>query len=189
MASTVEMCNSALNMLGASNIISLTEDSKNARLLNQRYVSARDAVFRSHNWNCLIKRVELAADTDVPAFEFTHQYTLPSDCLRVIRTQYSNDVDSDIFKIEGRKLLTNESEIKIIYLSRNTDVNEYDSLLQEAIAARLASELAYAITQSNSVMQLMQGIYENKIREARFMDATEGTADKLEANEFITARF
>ncbi len=98
MASTVEMCNSALNMLGASNIISLTEDSKNARLLNQRYVSARDAVFRSHNWNCLIKRVELAADTDVPAFEFTHQYTLPSDCLRVIRTQYSNDVDSDIFK-------------------------------------------------------------------------------------------
>ena len=38
-------------------------------------------------------------------------------------------------------------------------------------------------------MQLMQGIYENKIREARFMDATEGTADKLEANEFITARF
>ena len=82
-----------------------------------------------------------------------------------------------------------ESEIKIVYLARNTDVNEYDSLLQEAIAARLASELAYAITQSNSVMQLMQGIYENKIREARFMDATEGTADKLEANEFITARF
>ena len=74
MASTVEICNSALNSLGASNIISLTEDSKNARLLNQRYISVRDAVFRSHNWNCLIKRVELAADTDTPAFQFTYQY-------------------------------------------------------------------------------------------------------------------
>ena len=189
MASTVEMCNSALNMLGASNIISLTEDSKNARLLNQRYVSVRDAVFRSHNWNCLIKRVQLAADTDTPAFEYTYQYTLPSDCIRVIRTKYSNEVNSDIHKIEGRKLLTDESEIYIMYLARITDVNEYDSLLQEAIAARLAAELAYAITQSSSVTQLMQKTYEDKIREARFLDATEGTADKLEANEFITARY
>ena len=188
MASTVEMCNSALNMLGASNIISLTEDSKNARLLNQRYVSVRDAVFRSHNWNCLIKRIQLAADTDTPAFEYTYQYTLPSDCIRVIRTKYSNEVNSDIHKIEGRKLLTDESEIYIMYLARITDVNEYDSLLQEAIAARLAAELAYAITQSSSVTQLMQKTYEDKIREARFLDATEGTADKLEANEFITAR-
>ena len=168
MASTVEMCNSALNMLGASNIISLTEDSKNARLLNQRYVSVRDAVFRSHNWNCLIKRIQLAADTDTPAFEYTYQYTLPSDCIRVIRTKYSNEVDSDIHKIEGRKLLTDESEIYIMYLARITDVNEYDSLLQEAIAARLAAELAYAITQSSSVTQLMQKTYEDKIREARF---------------------
>ena len=188
MASTVEMCNSALNMLGASNIISLTEASKNARLLNQRYVSVRDAVFRSHNWNCLIKRIQLAADTDTPAFEYTYQYTLPSDCIRVIRTKYSNEVNSDIHKIEGRKLLTDESEIYIMYLARITDVNEYDSLLQEAKAARLAAELAYAITHSSSVTQLMQKTYEDKIREARFLDATEGTADKLEANEFITAR-
>jgi len=36
MASKVDICNSAMNMLGASNIVALTEDSKNARLLNQR---------------------------------------------------------------------------------------------------------------------------------------------------------
>jgi hypothetical protein len=64
MASKVEICNSALNMLGANNITDLTEDSKNARLLNQRYEPIRDAVFRTHAWNCLIKRIELAADTD-----------------------------------------------------------------------------------------------------------------------------
>jgi len=189
MASIVEMCNSALNMLGASNIISLTEDSKNARLLNQRYESARDAVFRSHNWNCLVKRVELAADTETPAFEYDKQYTLPADCLRVIKTQHSNKVDSDIHKIEGRKLLTDETEIKIVYVARIEDVNQYDVLLQEAIAARLASELAYAITQSTGVAQLMQQAYADKIKEARYLDATEGTADKLEANDFITARF
>ena len=48
MASVVDICNSALNQIGASNIISLTEDSKAARLCNQRYTFVRDSVFRAH---------------------------------------------------------------------------------------------------------------------------------------------
>ena len=73
MASVVEICNSSLNILVANRIVSLTEDSKNARLLNQRYEPVRDAVFRSHPWNCLLKRVELAKDSDTPAYEYSYQ--------------------------------------------------------------------------------------------------------------------
>ncbi|BCV03963.1 MAG: hypothetical protein CM15mV76_490 [uncultured marine virus] len=47
MASVVDICNSALNLLGASTISALTEDSKNARLCNQRYEPIRDRMFRS----------------------------------------------------------------------------------------------------------------------------------------------
>lgn len=59
MASVVDICNSALNMLGGNTIISLTETSKNARLCNQRYELVRDAVFREHPWNCLQKESSL----------------------------------------------------------------------------------------------------------------------------------
>ena len=75
MASVVDICNGALNQLGATTILSLTEDSKNARLCNSRYTQVRDAVFRSHPWNCLQKRVELAADTTAPAWGFSYAYT------------------------------------------------------------------------------------------------------------------
>ena len=51
MASKVDICNSAMNMLGASNIVALTEDSKNARLLNQSFDFVRDAVFSGHPRN------------------------------------------------------------------------------------------------------------------------------------------
>ena len=64
MASVVDICNSALNLLGASTISALTEDSKNARLCNQRFEPIRDRMFRSHAWNCLTKRVELAKDSE-----------------------------------------------------------------------------------------------------------------------------
>jgi hypothetical protein len=37
MASIVDICNGALNQLGATTILSLTEDSKNGRLCNSRY--------------------------------------------------------------------------------------------------------------------------------------------------------
>ena len=44
MASVVQICNSALNQLGASSITALTENSKNARICNERYETIRDAV-------------------------------------------------------------------------------------------------------------------------------------------------
>jgi hypothetical protein len=44
MSSVIDIANNALNLIGASNIISLTEDSKAARIVNQRYTSIRDAV-------------------------------------------------------------------------------------------------------------------------------------------------
>ena len=111
MASTVDICNGALNQLGATTILSLTEDSKNARLCNSRYTQVRDAVFRSHPWNCLQKRQELAADTTAPAWGFKFAYTLPADCLRLLRIL---DYDSN-YKVEGRKRtdLEGESRYKV----------------------------------------------------------------------------
>tara|TARA_R100000700_G_scaffold40105_1_gene54760 strand:+ start:3001 stop:3591 length:591 start_codon:yes stop_codon:yes gene_type:complete len=196
MASDVDICNSALNMIGASNIISLTEDSRAARVCNQRYEFVRDAVFRAHPWNCLINRVEVAADATAPAFEFEYAHTLPTDpyCLRVLRPQ---DPDS-VFKIEGRKLLANSTPFKFIYIARVTDPNEYDQLLIEALAARLAADISYALVNSATLTQSLFAIYDAKLSEARFVDATEGTPDNvvnidrtsyIEADTFIASRF
>jgi|TARA_R110000803_G_scaffold9121_6_gene29085 hypothetical protein len=194
MSSEVDICNTALNMIGASNIISLTEDSKSARLCNQRYEPTRDSVFRAHPWNCLIKRVELAADTVAPAFEWSYAYTLPSDCLRVLQEQYLDCV----FKVEGRKVVTNDSSFRLIYIGRITDPNEYDKLLEDALAQRMAAEMAYPLVASSALSTNMFQMYEMKLKEARFVDATEGMPGSMdqvgdygsiEANTFISSRF
>ena len=201
MTSTVDIANFALNIIGASNISSLDENSKPARLVNQRYEAARDFVFRSHPWNCLIRRAELAQEVDTPAFGYAKQYALPTDpfCLRVL--EFSNgslsypqdnmlsNTGGPVFVIEGRKLLTDSGTARIKYIARVTDPNEYDAGLTEALAAYLASELAYAITGSTSVVQIATALYSEKLREARFVDATEGAPQKLEASDFIDARF
>ena len=103
MASVVDICNSALNLLGASTISSLTEDSKNARLCNQRYEPIRNRTFRSHAWNFATKRVQLAKDSTAPVVEFANQYTLPSDCLRVLKvhTGTTDSIKDDLINSGG----------------------------------------------------------------------------------------
>ena len=193
MASVVDICNGALNQLGASTILSLTEDSKNARLCNARYTQVRDSLFRSHPWNCLIKRVELARDTETPSWGFSYQFTLPADCLRVLGI-LNYDYD---FKVEGRKVLANHGSVKIQYVSIVTDANQYDELLRETISASLAADIAYAVTSSNPTASNMYNLFQDKLREARFVDATEGQntnpdngqSDVIGSSSFINARY
>ena len=116
-------------------------------------------------------------------------------CLRVL-SFFTSNVDAEIspydsqvmFKIEGRKILSDEATCRIVYLARVTDTEQFDSLLSNAIAYRLASETAYAITGSTTVAQSMYSMYEQKVKEARAMDALEGKPDKLVADEFTNVR-
>jgi len=198
MPSVVDICNEAMDLLGAATITALTENSKEARLCNRRFETVRDSVLRSHPWNVAITRASLAKDSDAPAFGFANQFTLPTDpyCLRVLSFWNSN-VDSEVaaydsqvmFKIEGRKVLSDEGTCKITYLARVTDTETYDSLLSSTIAHKLAAETAYAITGSTTVSQSMQQLYELRLREARSIDAMEGVPDKLIADDFVNIRF
>jgi hypothetical protein len=185
------MCNSALNLLGASTISALTDDSKNARLCNQRYESVRNRVFRSHAWNCLHKRVQLAQNSTAPVIEYTYAYALPSDCLRVLKVHNgtTDSIQSAIdYKLEGRNIVTDEGTVYLIYVALVTDPNEYDSYLQESISHQLAADLCYAITNNATLANNYMARADERLREARFIDATENSLGTIESNEFTDAR-
>ena len=201
MSSKVDIANFALTIIGASTISSLTEGVKAANVVNQRFDSVRDAVFRAHPWNSLVARATLSQDSTSPAFGYTYQYLLPTDpaCLRVL--EFSNGtltypVDNmtnsnglPVFVVEGKKLLTDEGTAKIKYIARVTDTTQYDTSLIETLSARLAHEICYAITGSSTLLNTTYELYLQKLKEARFVDATEGAPQRIEASDFIESRF
>ena len=191
MASVVDICNSALNLLGASTISALTDDSKNARLCNQRYEPIRNRVFRSHAWNCLHKRVQLAQNSTAPVIEYTYAYALPSDCLRVLKVHNgtTDSIASAIdYKLEGKNIVTDEGTIYLIYIALVTDPNEYDVYLQESISHQLAADIAYAVTNNATLANNYMTRADERLREARFIDATENSLGTIESSEFTDAR-
>lgn len=185
MASEVEICNAALINIGESTITSLTEDTKAARICNQRYEPLRDAVLRAAKWNFALERVELAKLTTVPVFGYSAEFQLPADFIRHAFT----DDELIEYKIEGGKLLSNRDTAKILYVKKVTDPNLFDTLFIEALAARLAMDIAKVLADETTLIGEMRALYEDKIDEAKSIDAIEvGTPETFEALEWFNAR-
>lgn len=184
MATETSICNSALIKIGAERISSLTENNKRAIVCNEQYPKIRDEVLRAHPWNFAIKRVELAQITDAPAFEYKYYYQLPEDCLRVLA------INSDhAFKIEGKYIATDATSMKIKYIARIEDASQFDTIFCEALAARLAADIAYSVAQNTSLQSMLISMYSAQLALARSMDAQEGTADQVSADGWINSRY
>lgn len=184
MVSVVSICNRALDKLGSESITSLGDNTAPARACNRLYDSLRDAVLRDHPWNCAITRTSLAKLSAAPAWGFANQFLWPADCLRVL------SVDTDLaWKVESRKILTDAgSPLNIIYIKSVTDPSEFDGLFIEALASRLAVELAEPLTQSNTKKEAAWREYVEAKSMAKSGDAQEGTPDTLPEDEWINAR-
>lgn len=182
--SVVKIVNNALVKIGASAIVSLTENSEAARTANLIYEQIRDATLRDHVWNFATRRVQLAQNSDAPAFEYAYSFALPSDCLRVLQME-SKAME---YVIEGRNLLTDEGTAKIKYIARITDPNEFDVMFVEAMSARLAAELSITLTDSNSLYQNMMEVYRMKIVDARTIDGQESGEPNLVADTWLDSR-
>lgn len=189
MSSVVDICNIALQKLGASRIVSLTQDNENARECNLLYEQARDAELRAHPWNFAIKRAQLAASSTAPTHGYTNAFPLPSDCLRLLPLDQRDNFLSNDWQIEGRSILTNEGgPLNIRYIARVTDPNRFDALFIESMACRLAESLNEKLTQSNSKGELIRRDRTLALREARKINAFENNSHQTPDDSWITVR-
>lgn len=186
-ASAVDICNQALLMLGAKPITNFTEATTRAQLCATHYPQIRDSVLRAHPWNCAIARsAALAPEATAPTFGWNYSFVQPIDplCLRVLEL----DPEESDWVVEGNKILTDENPIKIKYIFQLTDVTKMDSLLVAAIAARLAAELAYAITEHAGLAEVMMKVYQDKLGEARSIDGQEGAVVFADSRDLLDVR-
>lgn len=183
-ASDVAVCNNALLLVGNTSITALTDDTKAAKLCLQFYQQSLDAVLRAYTWNCATVRSADLTATTTPTFGYSYAFTLPADCLRVLMIEDDQTIP---FKVESGVLLTDESTCKISYIKRITP-DDADSLLLEAISARLAATIAFPLTNSTSASEAAWKLYEKKLDEAQSVDAFEGTAPQMASDDWINSR-
>jgi len=187
--SVIEICNNALLDLGEDVIMSLGDASKAAGLCNHRWPAVRDAVLRAHPWNCAMAQAELAAGTTAPIWKWEYKYVLPTDFLRIIQIVGQDGEEISEWEIQSSIILCDEqAPIFISYVRCEKDPKKYDALLSEALSARLAAALAYPLSGSTSLAQAYWQAYQDKLTEARGVDAREGVPESVTPTNWLGAK-
>jgi hypothetical protein len=169
--------------------MSLGDNSKAAGLCNHRWPAVRDAVLRAHPWNCAMAQAELAAGTAAPLWKWEYKYVLPTDFLRVIRVVGADGTEVLEWEIQSGIILCDEEPpLFISYVRRETDPKKYDALLAETLSARMAATLAYPLSGSTALAQSCWKTYQEKLTEARGVDAREGVPESVVPATWLGAK-
>lgn len=183
MPSDVEICNRALKMIGHSKIGTLNDITEAAQTCSTLLQGTIDEVLRAYNWNCATERASLAQLSETPAFGYAYYFALPEGCLRVLQME---DL-SYKFKVEGKKLLTDEATAKILYIKR-ISVNDMDSMCQAALVTRLAWDLSLSLAKDKGMQDRIEKRFALRKAEAEQVDAQEGTPEEVVVPTWTDAR-
>lgn len=175
----------ALVKLGQEPISSLTQDTKNARLCYAVFAPCRNEVQESHEWYFCTKTVELASIvTEDTLGEFSYLHQLPADFLKPI---FVEDEKTE-YEIRDDYLMSNYDPMIFKYLYENTNPQSWSYSFAQCLSWRIAAEIAYAVTKSNTVADQMMKGYEMSLKQARYNDAHKKGSATAILDDFIDVR-
>lgn len=197
MPSKTDIINAALMLTGAKKLMSLTTDTKSARLANAMYDIVRDEIFdKPVKWRFCTARAQLAKKDDAPAFgTYEFQYGLPAGFRRIIAMV---DVNGDVLEYEFERevyvasdgeqtdvILTNETVVYVKYIILRTDPAVYPAWFSNAIYARLARLIYQPIREDTGLYRKIKDVWDEAWDDALAGNAaesvfTDGTGQELD---------
>lgn len=188
MLTDVQIINNGLSKIAASRVTRIDppktplegfmangyEQWKRSELTKRRWVFA-------HTKNYALTKTDTLEGVEKP-----YKYPLPNDCLRPIRTKYSE------WEQRGQFLYSALSELKIDYI-RNAEESEFDPLFNDVLSARVAVESVEYVTQSNTKVERAEKAYKMAVAEAgranAFVIGAEDIQDDDEDFSWVSSRY
>ena len=170
-----------MGWLGASLITSFTDTTKEANLCLANYAELRDSVLEETGWSFATKRVKLATLAS-PELGYSYAYQLPSDCIRMLHAHHDetfNPEDAIDYVVEDRKVLTDNGALYIKYIKQIIDPNWFSPNFRQALAYRIASELAIPLTRSRELQLQMTKMYQLRLTDAKATDGMQSRSQQV----------
>lgn len=203
--SEVAICNIALGWLGGDLIISLDDDTVEAKLCKANYAPLRDAVLEEREWTFAVDRIEPAQLSTGPLYGFDVAFQIPSNVLRVLQvSRAGEDVEGGgvastntmqgreqriEWLREGETIVANRVDrVYARVLKRITDTTKFSPAFDQALAARLAMDLAIPLTNNQKLQDQMAGMYGEKMRLAAATDGMQGRSYRTRSDSLIVVR-
>lgn len=207
--STVSICNQALGWLGADTITSLTDPTREAQLCNDNFDELRDAVLLEREWTFAVRRLVLTPLVASPAYGYENQFLLPTDVLRALNIPTSlgtfgglpflaggagADADQGLEDwrventVDGNVIVANVERIRVRVIWRVVNEKLWSPMFTQALAARIAADLAMPLVNSRILQKDMWSLYEAKLTKAGTMDGMQGKTEVKRSDHLINVR-
>jgi hypothetical protein len=118
-----------------------------------------------------------------PAWGASKSIAVPSDCLRVYRTENNEE-----YQVEGGFIVLSQDVLNCRYTRQEDDYTKYPFHLVLAFASHLAAIICEPITGSGAKAEGLMKKYQNQLLRSKAMDEQEGTAEVLESNALTDVR-
>lgn len=198
-----QICNIALSWIGADTVTDIdTDGTERADLCVLHYPVCRDNVLTEREWTFAVEHNILdTPDGTAPTNpEWGQRFPIASTTLRVLTVHPPTDVFTDFLTDsepsaeqipwvrEGDWILCNYDEISVRTIERITTVADFPDVFVQALAARLAMDLAIPLTQSLNLHQQMAAMYQDKMRNAAAMDGMQGRSRRIRHRGLLARR-
>lgn len=185
--SQVKIANRALGLLGANRIVSIADNSLEAKSIANVWDDTLKSVLSEAPWGFAIESKMLnkvdrqGAWSPYGVLSF---FQLPSDLVKI--TAYSNN--SAYIKRRGNFLAANVTELGIEYVYFMKDTTQFPIKFVEALACKLAADICYDLTNSDSKAMGLLELYNGQYLPAALTEnAREGSQDNIIADEWVNS--
>jgi hypothetical protein len=189
--SIVSIMNAALIALGEDLIVSPTDQTKRAVVLNNRFHPVRRRVLREFPYDSAKQQIQLTLSTYSPPVTYDYAYALPADCLRFWDLPDNDQAEWEVGQdaTAGPLLFTNEvTPLYGVYIRDLMDPTRMDSLLVDVLGLELAIDTCEAITQSTAKLNDIKGRLADIKPVSQLVSSDEASAKEWDEDVWLRAR-
>lgn len=200
MSDAVSICNMAAVMLGAGVIQSLEDDTDLSRMFANLYEPKKLSIMSRYPWNFLRQKFYLTRSADNPIQGYKYSYIIPGDALAGAphAVFYYNDqrIGTADFRVVGKRIYCDYPELwgEFTVDRKESELPQY---FQELLAHAIAADLAFAITDQQSVADYhrtlafgtpSEGGNGGMMGQAMTTDSQNSGMVSIDADHFVNAR-
>ena len=183
MATKIEICTTSLLMVGADEITSFEDETREAKLCANLYPTIRDDLLQSHVWRFSVGQASLNRLVSAPLFGYSYAFQLPANHLRLVGKNNS----ALKHEILEDKLYCNALEVLINYQFTPSEVR-YPAYFVKALELEMAAILAVALIEDEGKSSLFERKAKAQLVKARYVDSqNNGNHAMPEHNFALTA--
>ena len=195
MSSITHICNLALQRIGKPAIQDVNDlQNSSARYCKNFWDHCRDEVLQGADWGFANQLVALAeVGTAPPGWQFSYQQ--PTNCLKAREIVRANPQSKPIpfqriASDDGNsvRIVTNQQAAWLSFTARILNPVVYPTTFQEALAWRLAAELAWPLAKDKKRANECQQFYQTALSAASTVDANQAVAQESALPDSILAR-